>query len=386
MRVALVHDWLDSWGGGENVLSELLHAFPGADVYTLVDFLRPEERARLGQTRITTSSMQHVPGARRWFRYATVLRPQVIERFDLDGYDVVISDSHAVAKGARVRADQAHVCYCHTPARFAWTMTETYAERAVGGARWRRPLVDRALERFRRWDRAASARVDCFVANSRHIAAAIARCYGRDAEVVYPPVDVARFALAADARAADAPRSDYITVSRLVPYKRVDVLLEAFRAMPDRRLIVVGDGPERARLESQAAPNIEFTGRGDDAEIARRIAGARAFVFAAEEDFGIAPVEAQAAGTPVIAYGRGGARESIRGLNDPVPTGVLFDAQTPAAVIDAVLTFESAASRISAAACRDNALRFAPGRFRDEMTRIVDAAVATRARTLAAAA
>ena len=386
MRVALVHDWLDSWGGGENVLVESLRTFPGADVYTLVDFLRPDERARLGDARVTTSAIQHLPGARTWFRYASVLRPQLIERFDLRDYDVVISDSHAIAKGARVRADQPHVCYCHTPARFAWTMTATYAERAVSGARWRRPLVDHALERFRRWDRAASARIDRFVANSRHIAAAIARCYDRDAEVVYPPVDVARFARAADARAPDAPRVDYVTVSRLVPYKRVDVLVDAFRGMPERRLIIVGDGPERSRLEARAAPNIEFAGREADAEIARRVASARAFVFAAEEDFGIAPVEAQAAGTPVIAYGRGGARESIRGLGDPAPTGVLFDAQTPTAVIDAVLTFEAAAPRISAATCRENAQRFAPGRFREELARIVDAAVAARARAVAAAA
>jgi glycosyltransferase involved in cell wall biosynthesis len=383
MRVALVHDWLDSWGGGESVLAELLRAFPSADVHTLVDFLDPDDRARLGNVRIATSPLQHLPGARRWFRYAAALRPQLIERLDLSGYDVVISDSHAVAKGARVHAGQVHVCYCHTPARFAWTMSSTYAERAAAGTSWRRPLVARALERFRRWDRAASVRVDRFVANSRYIAAAITRCYGRDSVVVYPPVDVARFALAADAR-AEAPRSDYVTVSRLVPYKRVDILVEAFRALPECRLVVIGDGPDRARLEALAVPNVVFAGREDDAETARRVAAARAFLFVAEEDFGIAPVEAQAAGTPVIAYGRGGVPESIRGQDDDVPTGYFFDEQTPEAVIDAVRAFESGAVRISAAACRANALRFAPARFRDEMTRVVDGAVADHARALAA--
>lgn len=383
MRVALVHDWLDSWGGGESVLAELLRAFPSADVHTLVDFLDPDDRARLGNVRIATSPLQHLPGARRWFRYAAALRPQLIERLDLSGYDVVISDSHAVAKGARVHAGQVHVCYCHTPARFAWTMSSTYAERAAAGTSWRRPLVARALERFRRWDRAASVRVDRFVANSRYIAAAITRCYGRDSVVVYPPVDVARFALAADAR-AEAPRSDYVTVSRLVPYKRVDILVEAFRALPECRLVVIGDGPDRARLEALAVPNVVFAGRADDAETARRVAAARAFLFVAEEDFGIAPVEAQAAGTPVIAYGRGGVLESIRGQDDDAPTGCFFDAQTPQAVVDAVRGFESGAVRISEAACRGNALRFAPARFREEMTRIVDAAVAAHARALAA--
>ncbi len=386
MRVALVHEWLDTWGGSEAVLAELLRVFPGADVYTLVDFLRPEDRARLGPARISTSALAGLPGAHRWFRYAAVLRPQLIERFDLASYDVVVSNSHAIAKGARTGPGQVHVCYCHTPARFAWTMPATYADQATADARWRRPFVEYALARFRRWDRAASARVDRFVANSRHIAQAIARCYGRDAEVVYPPVDVERFAAAARAREAGAPRADYVTVSRLVPYKRIDVLVEAFRALPERRLIVVGDGPERPRLEALAVPNVEFVGQQDDQETARRVAGARAFLFAAEEDFGIAPVEAQAAGTPVIAYGRGGVRESVRGQDDRAPTGVFFDAQTPQAVAAAVRSFEADAGRISAVACRENALRFAPARFRDEIARVVDEACAARARAVAAAA
>ena len=386
MRVALVHEWLDTWGGSEAVLAELLRVFPGADVYTLVDFLRPEDRARLGPARISTSALAGLPGAHRWFRYAAVLRPQLIERFDLASYDVVVSNSHAIAKGARTGPGQVHVCYCHTPARFAWTMQATYADQATADARWRRPFVEYALARFRRWDRAASARVDRFVANSRHIAQAIARCYGRDAEVVYPPVDVERFAAAARAREAGAPRADYVTVSRLVPYKRIDVLVEAFRALPERRLIVVGDGPERPRLEALAVPNVEFVGQQDDQETASRVAGARAFLFAAEEDFGIAPVEAQAAGTPVIAYGRGGVRESVRGQDDRAPTGVFFDAQTPLAVAAAVRSFEADAGRISAVACRENALRFAPARFRDEIARAVDEACAARARAVAAAA
>ena len=185
---------------------------------------------------------------------------------------------------------------------------------------------------------------------------------------------------------AGAPRADYVTVSRLVPYKRIDVLVEAFRALPERRLIVVGDGPERPRLEALAVPNVEFVGQQDDQETASRVAGARAFLFAAEEDFGIAPVEAQAAGTPVIAYGRGGVRESVRGQDDRAPTGVFFDAQTPHAVAAAVRSFEADAGRISAVACRENALRFAPARFRDEIARVVDEACAARARAVAAAA
>ncbi len=380
MRVALVHDWLDTWGGGEAVLAQLLQVFPRADLYTLVDYLPSAERDRLGAGRpIATSSLQGLPAARKWFRYAAVAYPQIVERFDLSGYDVVVSDSHAVAKGARTHAGQVHVCYCHTPARFAWTMAATYAERASAAAAWRRPLVERALARFRAWDRRASARVDRFVANSRHIAAAIARCYGRDAEVVYPPVDIERFAAAAEETAAQ-PRSEFVTLSRLVPYKRIDVLVEAFRRLPGRRLVVLGDGPERPRLESLGVPNVELAGARSDADIARRMASAKAFLIAAEEDFGIAPVEAQAAGTPVIAYGRGGALETIRGLDHAAPTGVFFDAQTPEAVVAAVEALDAAANRITATACRENARRFGAARFRAEIAQAVDAACAAPAR------
>jgi len=380
MRVALVHDWLDTWGGGEAVLAQLLEVFPAADLYTLVDLLPTADRARLPSARIVTSLLQFLPRSKHWFRYAAVLYPQIIERFDLSAYDVVVSDSHAVAKGVITRASQVHVCYCHTPARFAWTMPATYSDRASAGASWRRPFVERAFARFRAWDRRASTRVDRFIANSRHIAAAIARCYGRDADVIYPPVDVDRF-VAASAHVGATPRGgEYVTVSRLVPYKRVDVLVEAFRMLPERRLIVIGDGPERSRLEALGVRNVEFIGASDDAETARRVALAKAFLIVAEEDFGIAPVEAQAAGTPVIAYGRGGARESVRGLSDAAPTGVFFDAQTPPSVIGAIAAFEAAARQITAAACRDNARRFAPPRFRAEIAQAVEAACAAPAR------
>lgn len=379
MKIALVHDWLDAWGGAEAVLAQLLQLFPGADLFTLVDFLSATERDRLRAGRITTSSLQGLPAARKWFRYAAVAYPQIVERFDLARYDVVVSDSHAVAKGARTHAGQVHVCYCHTPARFAWTMAATHSERASAGAAWRQPLVERALARFRAWDRRASARVDRFVANSRHIAAAIARAYGRDAEVVYPPVDVERFA-AATAEATPGPRSEFVTLSRLVPYKRIDVLVEAFRRLPGRRLVVLGDGPERQRLEALGVPNVEFAGAPSDADIVRRLAGAKAFLIAAEEDFGIAPVEAQAAGAPVVAYGRGGVLESIRGLDHAAPTGVFFDAQTPAAVVVAIEALDAAAGRITAAACRENATRFAAARFRTEIAQAVDAACAAPAR------
>jgi glycosyltransferase involved in cell wall biosynthesis len=358
--VALVHDWLDAPGGGEAVLESLVQLFPQAPIYTLVDFLTDGERARFGGATIHTSSLQRAPLARRWFRYAAALAPRLIEQLDTSAYDVVISVSHAVAKGVRKRPGQVHICYCNSPARFAWTMAPTYRERAAEGSRLRRAIAHRAQSRFRAWDIAASRNVDHFIGNSQHIAATIARCYGREAAVIYPPVDVDRFG-----HHGDGPRNGgYVTVSRLVPYKRIDLIIDAFRSLPERTLAVVGDGPERARLARQLPSNVTLAGRLDDAATAEILGNARAFVFAACEDFGIAPLEAQAAGTPVIAFREGGSSETIRGLDSPLPTGVLFDAQTPQAIVDAIQRFE--ATRIDADACRINAARFSAARFRAE--------------------
>jgi glycosyltransferase involved in cell wall biosynthesis len=369
-RVALVHDWLEAPGGGEVVLSSLRQLFPDAPVFTLVDFLTREERERLGNPVVKTSPLQGMPAARHWFRYAAALFPRVIERLDTSAFDVIISDSHAIAKGVRKHPGQVHICYCYTPARFAWTMAPIYRDRAAAGNRVRDWLARGAQRRFREWDLRAASRVDHFVAISRHIADVIARCYGREAAVVYPPVEIDRFERAGRGARGD----DYVTVSRLVPYKRLDTVIEAFRRLPARRLTIIGDGPERTRLERHAPANVVLAGRLDDAQTAAAVSAARAFVFAACEDFGIAPVEAQAAGTPVIAYREGGSSETIRGLDEPSPTGVFFDAQTPAAIVDAIARFE--ATTIDSDACRINAARFAAPRFRAEIAAHIDALLA----------
>ena len=367
MRVALVHDWLDTWGGGEAVLAELLGMFPDADVHTLIDVMPARERARLNAGRVIESSLASLPAATRWFRYAAVVWPQVVERFDLSAYDLVISDSHAVAKGVHRAPHARHLCYCHTPARFAWAMGDIYRERAARGSSARRAVARALLDRFRRWDLSAARGVDRFVANSKHIAAAIKSCYGRDADVVYPPVDVARFV------PSRSVRGDYfVTVSRLVPYKRVDLLLEAFRRLPELSLVVIGEGPERAELMRRAPANVEWRGFVDDAELAATLAGAQAFVYAAQEDFGIALVEAQAAGTPVIALANGGAPEIVRGLGAPDHTGVLFESQTTEAIVAAVRTFVQMGEQMSRDACRANALRFAPEHFRAGVARAIE--------------
>jgi glycosyltransferase involved in cell wall biosynthesis len=363
--IALVHDWLESPGGGEAVLSSLLQLFPQAPVFTLVDFLSDAERRRLGDAVIHTSPLQRVPGAKRWFRYVAALHPRVVERLDTSPFDVVISISHSVAKGVRKRRGQTHICYCNSPARFAWRMAATYRHRAAAGSPVRALVAHGVQARFRLWDIAASRNVDHFIANSSHIANAIRECYGREAAVIYPPVDVDRFA-----SVGRGPRNDYVTVSRLVPYKRLDILIDAFRRLQARRLTIIGDGPERRHLARDLPPNVVLAGRLGDDETAHAMGAARAFLFVAEEDFGIAPVEAQAAGTPVVAYRAGGTAETIRGLDSALPTGVLFDAQTPDAIVDAIRRFE--ATSIDSAACRVNAARFAAPRFRAEMAAHLD--------------
>jgi glycosyltransferase involved in cell wall biosynthesis len=361
-----VHDWLDTWGGAENVLVELLGLFPGADVHTLIDVMPMETRRRLGATRVRTSWLQHLPAGRAWFRYCLPLMPAAIESFDFTGYDLVLSSSHAVAKAARTGPGQTHICYCHTPARYVWEQRDSYVADSGPGA----AIMRRLLDRVRDWDRRTAARVNHFIANSEHIARRIARCYGREATVIYPPVDCARFASAA---AVPGDRRDdyYVAVSRLVPYKRLDLLVASFRALPQRRLVVVGDGPQAVTLARDAPANVEFRGRLDTAELAHLVQRARALVHAAEEDFGIALVEAQAAGTPVIAFSGGAATEIVQGLDSSAPTGALFDAQSAAAIGAAIGAFEAASRHIDPAACRANAARFAPERFRAALSAFI---------------
>jgi glycosyltransferase involved in cell wall biosynthesis len=353
MRIAIVHDWLDTWGGAENVLAALLDLYPAADLYAIVDFLTEGDRARLGGRQIRTSFIQHLPLARRHFRKYLPLMPRAVERLDLAGYDLIISSSHAVAKGAMAGPNQFHICLCYSPARYAWELEGQYLADA-GLDRWPMSrIARRTMRRFRQWDLRASKRVDRFVAISDYIARRIERCYGRSSEVIYPPIDVASYTAAHGERS-----SSYLTLSRLVPYKRIDLLMAAFAEMPDRQLVIAGDGPDMKSLAATAPPNVRLLGHVTDAERHRLLASTRAFVFAAEEDFGIAPLEAQACGTPVIALGQGGATETLRGLDTSAPTAVFFAEQTSAAIRDAVIRFEQSADRIKASACRANAQRF----------------------------
>ena len=371
MRIALVHDWLDTWRGGERVLAEICTLYNDAELYALVDFLPDAERAKLHGKRAVTSFLQRIPFARSNFRRLLPLFPRAIESLDVSAFDLVISTSHAVAKGVRTHRRQLHLCYCFTPMRYAWDLRDQYLSQSGlqrGGRGW---LVRRSLDRLRAWDCAASERVDHFIAISRHIADRIKRCYGRESTVIYPPVSIAPQDDPVDP--ASTSRAVYVTVSQLVPYKRIDLIVDAFRRLPGRELVVIGEGPERARIGALAGPNVRMLGRVSDGERDRWVANAAAFVFAAEEDFGIAPLEAQAFGTPVIALAKGGSLETLHGLDDASPTAVLFGAQTADAIASAILEFEAQRSRIAGAACTQNALRFGPKRFRRELREFVDA-------------
>lgn len=366
MRVGVVHDWLTGMRGGERVLDAILELYPDADLLTLVH-VPGSVSERIEARRIRTSFLQRVPGLRTRWRWGLPLFPAAIERVDAREYDLLLSSSHCVAKAIVPRPDAVHVSYVHTPMRYVWDQYEEY----FGPGRASLPvrLAMRALApRLRRWDRETAGRVHGIIANSAFVARRIRRVWDRDATVVHPPVDVERF--------RPGTREDFhLIVSALVPYKRVDVAIEAFRGS-GRRLVVVGDGPEYGRLRARATDDITFTGRVSDAEVADLLGRCRTFVQTAEEDFGIAVVEAQAAGAPVVALGEGGALESVVDVDDAdgrEPTGVLFRPRTPDALRAAVARAER--HTFDTDALLTNARRFAPERFREEFTAAVQAAV-----------
>jgi glycosyltransferase involved in cell wall biosynthesis len=366
MKVAIVHDWLVTFGGAERVLQQMLQVLPEADVFSLIDFMPEPQRGFLQGRPVGTSFLQHLPWARSRYRHYLPLMPLAIEQFDLSSYDLVVSSSFAVAKGVLTGPDQLHLCMCYSPMRYAWDLQNQYL-RETGLQRGVRSMIVRwQLHRIRNWDARTGAGVDDFIAISRFVERRIRKVYRRESTVIYPPVDTSTFTCAEARREAF-----YVTASRLVPYKRIDLIVDAFAQLPDRELVVIGDGPEAARVRSKRAPNIQLLGEQPVSVLLDHLQRARAFVFAAVEDFGIAPLEAQACGTPVIALARGGAVETIRGLDHPQPTGVFFTDQTVAGLHAAVAQFERESSRIDAASCRANALRFGTERFRTEFREFV---------------
>ncbi|MBJ7437645.1 MAG: glycosyltransferase [Sphingopyxis sp.] len=325
-----------------------------------------KDRAFLKGKTPKTSFLQKLPFAKSKYRAYLPLMPFAIEQFDLSAYDVVLSSSHAVAKGVLTGPDQLHISYTYSPIRYAWDLQFQYLSEAGLSRGLRSVLVRCLLHRIRIWDARTSAGVDHFVAISHFISRRIRKAYRRDADVIYPPVDLEHFAVG-------AVKGDfYITASRMVPYKKIPLIIEAFAAMPDKKLIVIGTGPEWEKCRAAAGPNVSLLGWQSPESLRDHLQRAKAFVFAAEEDFGIAPLEAQACGTPVIAFDKGGATETLRGLGDAQPTATFFDAQTTAAICSAVEQFEASAGRITAQSCRQNAMRFSVERFRHDLVAFVE--------------
>lgn len=367
MRVAVIHDWLAVYAGSERVLEQILLCYPNADLYAVIDFIPPAERGFLSGKTATTSFVQGLPFARTKYRQYFPLMPLAVEQFDLSAYDLVISSSHAVAKGVITGPDQLHVSYAHSPMRYAWDLQHQYLRDSgldKGAKGW---VAKWLLHKMRIWDVRTANGVDCFIANSQFIRRRIWKTYRRDAAVIYPPVEISKFTL------REHKEDFFLAASRFVPYKKMDLIAEAFTAMPARRLVIVGDGPEMRKVRAKAGPNVTVLGYQPDDALRDYMQRAKAFVFAAEEDFGIVPLEAQACGTPVIAYAKGGVLETVRGLEDEQPTGVFFREQSVSAIKAAVDSFEREAARILPSACRENALRFAPERFRAEFTAFVEA-------------
>ena len=360
IRIAIVHEWFVNYAGSERVVEQILNLFPHADLFAVVDFLDDSKRGFIQNKKVTTTFIQKLPFAKAKFRQYLPLMPLAIEQLDLSAYDLIISSSHAVAKGVLTSPNQLHISYVHSPIRYAWDLQHQYLQESNLERGFKSWIARWILHQVRLWDYRTANGVDLFIANSKFIARRIHKVYRRDAEVIYPPVDLQNYSL------QEQKQNFYLTASRLVPYKRIDLIVEAFAELGDRQLIVIGDGEQMTKIRAKAGRNVKFLGHREPEELREYMQNAKAFVFAAEEDFGITPVEAQACGTPVIAYGRGGVRESVIGLDSDRPTGVFFGSQTVKSIRDAIFEFEDLSDRILPTVCRENAMRFSTERFQRE--------------------
>ncbi|NJN85069.1 MAG: glycosyltransferase family 4 protein [Leptolyngbyaceae cyanobacterium SL_7_1] len=361
MKTAVVHEWLVTYAGSEKVCEQLLLLYPEADLFSLVDFLTEHQRHFIQHRTVHTSFIQRLPFANPHFRQYLPLMPLAIEQFDLSTYDLILSSHHAVAKGVLTRADQLHISYIHTPIRYAWDLQQQYLQGAGLNQGVKALLVQPLLHYLRLWDVACANRVDHFIANSDYVARRIWKTYRRRATVIYPPVAIDRFS-------PDCQRDEfYFTLSRFVPYKKVDLIVAAFTQL-GLPLVVMGDGADRARLQAIAGAHIQFLPPQPDAVVVDYMQRCKAFVYAAAEDFGIAAVEAQAAGAPVIAYGRGGVTETVISGK----TGVLFEEQTVESLMEAVQQFEAGVPLVEPAHRRHQVERFAPDRFQRELSQFIE--------------
>lgn len=367
MKIAIIHDWLVTYAGAEKVLEQIIDIYPEADLFSLIDFMEHGERGFIKDKAVTTSLIQKLPMAKKRYRNYLPLMPRAIEQLDVSDYDVVISSSHAVAKGVITGPNQIHISYVHSPIRYAWDLQHQYLKEAGLDKGLKGIFVRNMLHNIRNWDYRTANGVDYFLSNSDFIGRRIWKVYRRESKTIYPPVDVSAFTLCTD------KEDFYLTASRMVPYKKIDLIVESFSQMPEKKLVVIGDGPDFEKIKAKAGSNVQLLGYQPFEVLKDYMQRAKAFVFAAEEDFGITPVEAQACGTPVIAFGKGGVLETVISYKkSDKPTGLFFYEQKSKAVIQAVQEFEKNAALFSSDSCRDNAVKFSPERFKNEFRQFVD--------------
>ena len=357
MKTAVVHDWLTTWAGSERVLEAIVECVPNPEIFTLVNTLKGKDLERLRGLHINTSLLQRIPAVGKLYRYLLPLMPICVEQFDLSDFELIVSSSHAVAKGVLKRPEQLHICYCHTPIRYAWDLYHQYMSSVAAPLR---PIAALFLHYIRLWDLSTAARVDHFIANSGYVARRIRNVYRRRAKVIYPPVDVETFEFNPSKR-----QDFYVCVSRHVPYKRLELIAQAFARAPKRKIYLIGEG---TRKLDGIYPNVRGLGVLKEEDMKRYLREAKAFVYAAEEDFGISMVEAMACGTPVVAFGRGGAVEIV----EDGKSGVLFAEQTPSALLEALERFEALESKLDRYHIRAKAEGFSRDRFLREFTEFVE--------------
>ena len=374
MKMAIVHEWLVTYAGSESWLSQALECFPDADLFAVIDFLDDKDRKLIKNKKTQTTYIQNLPFAKKLYKKYLPLMPRAIEQLDLSKYDIIISSNHAVAKGVIVSPDQLHISYVHSPMRYAWDLQHQYLRESKLNKGLKGWLTKKILHKLRSWDVISANRVDFFISNSDFIARRIKKCYRREATTIHCGVDITKFSK------VTKKEDFYLAISRLVPYKKMDLIVSAFTKMPDKKLVVIGDGPQFKQIKKIANNyhNINLLGYKSQNIVIDHMQRAKALIFAAQEDFGLVPIEAQACGTPVIAYGKGGCLETVipiensnKKIKNLKTTGIFFKEQNINSLLEAVNYFEKNQIKFTAASCRKNAERFSKDIFKKKFKEFV---------------